>query len=837
MKSKLVSKKYVKEYKKETFFMALSIVIGAALFFFSNILTNEIKHLEINQAKSQDGAYHVSYYFPSTNEIDRIKNLKGISDISTSMLLGISDVGEGKTLQIVYDDEKMREIKPAYKILKGSMPKDYGEIAIDSNYLESIKLENPIGKTIEIKYTGHDKDGNEIFQDTQKFKITGITSSNPILKAQGSFLATVSKKSIEKLSPLDNNISQIAFTYLDSNGIYEQTQEIIDQLSIDESRVRYNEQLLSSYEMANGLNSPYLVINILILIAITMLIYNIVCTGISNKIKDFGTMNALGISTKDVLKILFGQIYQITIISLPIGLVCGALLSRLSTWYIIESLFASQFETSIEIMDYVKSALYSTLLIVTSISISFIPLWYKLTKLDAIEIIRSVNSPLNIKNKTIFSNIIKSLFGDYTYIAYRNIQRNRKRTTFTIIAISITLVTIISVYTESSSSILNDDGLRKWIPGDFSINNINIATINENNVSFDDNMMNEIKKIKGVKEVVPSRNKSFNITLPEDNIDKNSSYWNENEEILRMREEKKDGKLLYKHSFEVLGSNDFNSINNVIVEGFENVSLMKSKPLIFIDKNSSENLNLNVGDEVKLSFDEIDPQTNENIDFIEKDFIVGGVIKENILVSQGGGTTFSAVISIDQFNKFFGVSSFERFDIWGDKDSNGNYIEDKLQEILDTGGVGTLTNFELESKAIEKSNSNRMVLILFLASLVTITTIFYCNNTILNSINDRIKEFSVLKAIGFNDNEINKIVGCEMDIYFVLSIGIAIIPIITVRKFLIEDLPSIKIINLEFVVFTLITLLIVYMTIKLTSSKYLNNINKEEFSDKIKTIY
>ena len=97
-----------------------------------------------------------------------------------------------------------------------------------------------------------------------------------------------------------------------------------------------------------------------------------------------------------------------------------------------------------------------------------------------------------------------------------------------------------------------------------------------------------------------------------------------------------------------------------------------------------------------------------------------------------------------QFNKVVGNSGYERIDIWTDEDADKEYIENKLQNIVEEAGVGEILNFKDEFRVYKPQIKNQMLWTLIFATLLGILAATNIYTTISTNIMGRIKNFSYI---------------------------------------------------------------------------------------------
>jgi ABC-type antimicrobial peptide transport system permease subunit len=572
-------------------------------------------------------------------------------------------------------------------------------------------------------------------------------------------------------------------------------------------------------------------------LATILLIYNIFYILVYNRTKDFGTLRALGFVPSDVSKIMVLEVFIYSVISIPIGLIVGGLIADLFSEYVIGVIYDINYVNSIKSNSYISTYLTSMILSILTIIISVAKPLITTSKIDPMICMRRNEEKIKINQKSFINKIMTRFFKDYGNIASKNIQRNKKRTSLAIASMTLVIFLMATVYTKSTSNFLNDGGLRWWIPGDYLMHNINIESVTKNEKSYDKSTIEQIQNIEGVSKVNAYRDKHFKLRTEEKSIDKKSTYWKEprNQKMLQENSKVVNGVKLYMHHFEVLGIEDTDILNDVLIDGKENLSKLSESPYVYIDENSSKTLNIKKGDTIKLDFDISDCKTGNYKKTIFKEFIVGGIIT-NLPISAQSGTSFSAVISVNQFNKFTDVSSYERFDIWTSKLANNKKVESELNKIIDKSGKGILIPYKSEAAGLEKSDNQKTMVMTLVVGVIVILSLFNCCNTIVTSINSRSREFALFRGIGISKDEIKKIVKLEGLIYIAVSFVIAVVPTLITRAIIIKDFENINLISLKFVGAIVLIIAFLIAITMITTVKTLKQIQNEDFIEQIKTL-
>lgn len=829
-----VVKSYIMKNKKNSLLIIVSIIISTALFLVMNIISEDARNIMINQAKQELGLKNVSYWNPTNKQVKDIENNSRVDKVGKSMLLGLHDIGHAQTLQILWDDKVEQEINKCYELKEGKFPTKENEIAVDSWYIDQKKMKNPIGQTIKLNYSRPKANGDTLYTGKKDFKIVGILKSDSLLKEQGMSIGAISEECAIKNIPVKDKYDQVMLTFKKEKNIPKQVEKLVKEENLNKDYMNLNNKLIIAMSDSMSLKIPYIIINMVLAFTTILLIYNIFYILVSNRTKDFGILRAVGFIPKDVSKIMILEIFIYSIISIPIGLLLGEVISNLFRDYVIGVIYNIDYANSIKSPNYMSTYIISALLSIFTVIISVYKPLRLCSKIDPMICIRRNDEKIKINQKSIISKFMNKFYKDYGNIASKNIQRNKKRTNVAITSMVIIFFLMFTVYTKSTSNFLNDGGLRWWIPGEYLLHNIDINTVTKNEKSYDKTTLKYIQNIEGIKEVNAYRDKHFIIQTDDKHMNKTSEYWKTNKHI-EQNSEVKNGEKIYNNCTEFLGIEDTKILDDVLIDGKENLKKLNKEPYIYIDKIASEGLNLKKGDKVNINFNITDSKTGYYKETKSKEFIIGGIIKNLPLTAQAG-TSISGVMSVNQMNKFTGISTYERFDIWTNKLSNQKNIESELNKIIENSGKGILIPYKSEAAGIEKSDNQKTMIMTLVVGVIVLLSLFNCCNTIVTSINSRSREFALFRGIGISKDEVKKIVVLESYIYIVVGFIISIIPTLIVRYIIIKSFETIQLINLKFIIAVILILIVISAIIIITTLKTLKNVQGEDFIEQIKTL-
>lgn len=281
---------------------------------------------------------------------------------------------------------------------------------------------------------------NEYIQDTKNLIFSGqlYTLSNDISKNYNLYGIFTNYDNI------DSDVAEI-------NKILEQSDKV-DDLWINTGLLQMKNFLKSNY----GLYTMSIggILNIVILISIVVFVYNIFTSTYVERLKDLGLLKVVGLTNKQLLKMILLDSLIYFIISVPLGYLFGTMAMNLVFNYvnkaIVEITVISPYTLSVKAGYFIPliSAIFGFLIIFSSNIMSAIFVFRK-TPIDALK----ANNYIKTNYKPKKSGLLKRIIAYDGFIASRNIDRNRKRFVMTTLSIAMsinmfTVVSYISIFVE-----------------------------------------------------------------------------------------------------------------------------------------------------------------------------------------------------------------------------------------------------------------------------------------------------------------------------------------------------------------------------------------------------
>ena len=362
------------------------------------------------------------------------------------------------------------------KLKDGRFPSNDKEIVLSE---ESLKKSNKkIGDSISFNIGKRvDEDGNsregdlwayeneKIINATKKdFKIVG-TIEKPGVEWNGSD-AVVTGITYLDINNIDKNQDvNVSISVNKPTEIYEIAPKIAKNLGLklkDVSGDNYNNKQGIHYEnlsfnehllrlqgasvYSNINNSIYMIIiivTVLVVICTIATVYNAFSISISERKKQFGILNSIGATKSQIIKLVFIEAFIVSVIAIPIGIVCGTISIDL-VFRFIQRFFENSFiaDMNLRVVYNPYIIIGSILIVLITIGISAILPAITAAKISPLEAIKN-SSNLKI-GKVKDSKIVRFIFKTEGVLAYKNLRRNKKKFRITLFSLIISVVIFIS---------------------------------------------------------------------------------------------------------------------------------------------------------------------------------------------------------------------------------------------------------------------------------------------------------------------------------------------------------------------------------------------------------
>ena len=790
--------RYLKENKKRTIVTIIGIILSTALICgIGNISVSLMDH-KIRETIANDGEFHATFYDIKKDDISTITNSAGISKSALSESLGYAklDKDDKYMIQIKeYDENAFKGYQ--IKLKDGRFPSNDKEIVLSE---ESLKKSNKkIGDSISFNIGKRvDEDGNsregdllayeneKIINATKKdFKIVG-TIEKPGFEWNGSD-AVVTGITYLDINNIDKNQDvNVSISVNKPTEIYEIAPKIAKNLGLklkDVSGDNYNNKQGIHYEnlsfnehllrlqgasvYSNINNSIYMIIiivTVLVVICTIATVYNAFSISISERKKQFGILNSIGATKSQIIKLVFIEAFIVSVIAIPIGIVCGTISIDL-VFRFIQRFFENSFiaDMNLRVVYNPYIIIGSILIVLITIGISAILPAITAAKISPLEAIKN-SSNLKI-GKVKDSKIVRFIFKTEGVLAYKNLRRNKKKFRITLFSLIISVVIFISF-----------SGFMKLF---IKANQVQSSQMNydlylyKNGFAEDDKIINELKKVKGIENFSINNEYSIGTNVGENNI--NKGY----KELIEkyFTKENKNDEVVYNFSNSLFFFPGDEAISKLKLKTgkFDKETAIKENGIILRNKSYYEELgkkgdvsltNYKVGDIIdayEIGYDE--KNDKEIIETVKLKVLA---TTEDLLPGQLSSSYMGLdFITYDEVGQKLGFNINKgRMYISTNKEEN---TRKAIKEIAEK--YGYTVNDEIEyARKNEQSMMAMKVFVYGFVSVISLVSITNIVNTISTNINLRKREFAIIKSIGVTPSGFNKMIYLESLLYGALSL-------------------------------------------------------------------
>lgn len=674
----------------------------------------------------QTGNHHASFNVDEA-QLEILKNHIDIEALATREKFAqvVKDKMKANLIVLENEIEGIRNVE----LEEGKFPESEFEITGPPSFFTRIGYEPKIGNKVDISFRV--KGDGEII--TEQLTIVGILKQVDMSKVDIAdtrivYSAFVSKQMADNyLKDDEREFSALIRINGEESLNYDQIESAIidigNDIGVDEKYVNLNSMyLIWMTDPGSETLKITIFISALVILFSVLVIYSIYYVSIITNIQEIGKLQALGISKKQLRKLLLYEGFILSAISIPFGLIVGYLII-----YIGLPIFMNYASIKIDMFS-LPIILGVILAVLVAVIISLFKPIHMATKISPVEAIRyQENAGNKVLRKGHEMITLSSL-------SYANLSRNRKRTFITILSMGLSCVLFMAI-----AGVLNSmdilDYARGHLPkGDFQLNleyKLNDTTYPENNLNnlqlknyLGQDMISRILAISGVTNVEAEKeimvHTNFSIYKGKNTIFRICGR----EDIENMTKDLKRGNLDYD---EMVQQNGISFCSDYFFEEY-NMSIGDIIPITLYDGLKEINL------ETKLMASTL---TSAG-DFAIPQDLIDNLIKDTNL-------TTSLVIYVDK----------DSYDL----------VKSELQTIVDENAYFSLVSLDEELSAARFAVNTTKYPVYSLLLIIGVISFMNLINTMITSVVIRKRELGILQAIGMSDKQLIKMLSKEGTVF------------------------------------------------------------------------
>lgn len=801
-----ITPRYLKNQGKRTLMTIIGIVLSTALIAGVGTLGLSMWHKMYEETVAREGAYEAEITFDSKENAEKIKNYVSISKTGTVAVLGTGGknlidsrkniLTEAKEFdpsgyKLRAYDENALEMWPI-SLSKGRLPKSSDEIIIGDETLPYLREKINIGDKISFDISSNEDNGKVI--KSKKYTIVGFLDSNLNFSRRMEGITYYDSNSDV------NNANYIAYVnFKDDSNVHKAVKKLLNDLggtNQNTFKVSYNEQVLRFLLQSNNngyntaLISGIVFLGIIVVLAMSAVIYNIFNIAILERISQYGLIRCLGATKEQIRKLVVKEAFILSAIGIPIGIITGTFAIKM-VMSLLNIIVPDLPYGNLKLIISPYIIIISAVLSLISIYISAFGPARRTSKISPLDAIRNTGSLKKEKFKNLSSGkLMKKFFGAEGWIARKNLGRNRKRFVITVFSMVISIVLLIvfdSVIDLTYKTGANDSNNEFF---QFQISHKD----NRGDVKLSDEDYKTLSSFKEVDIIYKYYYRYFDskqndsigdeVIVSDDLINPKlkdfNKKWYDSRQVY--------GRYVDFNRSQIVGLSNENLsvLKKYLIQGEINPDKMNDgKGVVIVNTGESYNvqtnqhaimdkLNVKVGDKIRLKISKNNDINKGNLMDEYKEYTVYGILKQGIW-----GQKFNLDGGINVF------ATEETYRELTSKDRNPDYLVIKLKDNANSAPVRNYLNTMIKNypnflfrdrvqEMKENKEYNIALSILIYGFVIVIAAISSVNifNTISTNIILRTRELSILKAVGMAKQEVNKLIKLECIFYSAAAIVI-----------------------------------------------------------------
>lgn len=688
------------------------------------LLISGIATVNRNGGNSITGSYHALVSGISQKQFEKIQLNEQVRLSGLSAAMG-SSKEKNSRLNVSYSNSDALTVN-GLAVADGKMPESENEILIEKDFLDYLGINAGIGDTISITMPGT--------QEKTDFVISGYLKTGAAGTDRTLYAAIVSEqyyvaqKGWENFPP--SVMIRVNTSSADSKAdIEESVKKVIKSAGI-QKMPSMNEAYINLSKPSIFLVGAAIAGLAVIIVAGVLVIYCIFYIAIINSIKEYGQLRTIGMTGRQVKKLVFREGFSLSVISIPIGLVAGGVLSYL--------LIPQGFQPGslLWVCPLVAVLVYIT------VRLSIRKPAMIAATVSPIDAYRYIGTQVEKENQTFRPMKISPAM-----LAKKQIASNRKKNALTIMSLIITGTLLLGVSSILSSINAEDMSLSGFPRGQFIINisnetllNQSLEKIQESN-PFTDGVKATLSGISGMESITEYHYLPVSAELEAEESDAAIVSFNR-EDMELMQSCAAEGTML-----------DYNKM------------AMKNQLIIGRPDDLEKNLNihLEVGQTITLKV--FDGSICRNMDFEI------GMILDQSKIGDNGDKIDSFMLPLDAMNNLASCNTTYQYTI-----RVSNQLEQQAEMEIDQIMTETpelkITTLSAAIAQNENFLQGMKLALMVAVALIGCFAVMNLVNTILTGIITRQKEFALMRSVGMSQKQLASMVRYEGLI--IIAIGLVL---------------------------------------------------------------
>ncbi|MDE5717961.1 MAG: ABC transporter permease [Lachnospiraceae bacterium] len=652
-----------------------------------------------------------------------------------------------------------------YTPTTGRLPEVENEIIADTKTLNALGVPARIGETVSLTYEVKGKTYTTDFILCGFWKTDSLSNIGRLIVSEA--FVEAHSDILTYTYPVDNDYSGVVSAYVMLKGrgdiearlhqLLSETGYTCDTMGGSRKDSNYVIARVSpAYQSGALTDNPAMLVSgiigtLLIIVTGYLIIYNIFQISIIQDIQSYGQLKTLGITKRQIRRLIDRQALRLSMTGIPIGLLAGFLIGRSLVPFLMNGTSYTAdagIKVTVNPLIFIGSTAFALFTVFVSVR--------KPAKIagtvSAIEAIRYTENDTAAFGKRRAKGRSSTHGAKLHFMALANLGRNRKRTVLVIVSMTLSLVLFNTVFTLSGGFDI-EKYVAKFMDTDFVISN---ADYFQYQVEKSENDLSE-SFIEAVKQnnCFEDGGRLYSSWMLEE------PFSTEHNAFFSYNKDQKGNSYI-----SLYGADDFLLNNMEVVEGTIDLEKLKSGKYILLsvdcddDGTVIDNPNISVGDTVRINHlkaEELSTTITGSYDFI----ILAKVrANENTATTRNTGES-RFYLPTDIFLPLCDNPHLVNFP-FDVKEGTETQMAEFLNDYIDSVEPG----MDFESKATYVGSFDDLTSLIItiggaLSIIIGIIGIANFVNSVLTSVITRKKEFAMLQSIGMTGRQLKSILSFE----------------------------------------------------------------------------
>lgn len=336
--------KELKAQKITSFLILIAVVLSTVSTTALGKSAGILLHMRVEQAAGLNGDRYATFHQLTEEQKKGLLSDSRLKDVGSLINLGSTPLrNSGLTLFLrEYHENTLQAYPTIGKIKEGRLPTGKWEIALSEDALQYLDFDGGLGDTITLPLSiSLMVDDRLPYEYTADFLLTGILENNYLGYATGTLDAIIGNGTAAGLLPERYLLYSTDFKTQSKEQFQSIVYDLAEELKIPENHIQYNWLLLDalgiSYDKKSsadtGSGFPFMMaacilVGALILLAAGLVIYNILKVAVTKRIREYGTLRAIGSERRQLYMLVTLQLLILCGAGLPLGVLLGSLSAK-----------------------------------------------------------------------------------------------------------------------------------------------------------------------------------------------------------------------------------------------------------------------------------------------------------------------------------------------------------------------------------------------------------------------------------------------------------------------------------------------------------------------------